>query len=63
MKSNLNTAQCPGNPNPTGKAQDVVFWIGTIQTRGYVSYIRKVHTSHKYFLNLMTKKGKDLKME
>lgn len=49
MKSNLNTAQCPGDPDPTGKGQDAIFRIGTIQTRGYVSYICKVHTSHKYF--------------
>jgi len=42
-------SMCPGDTDTTDEGQDMIFWIGTVQTKGYVSYVCKVCTTHMYF--------------
>lgn len=55
-------AECPRDQDNTDEVLDVIFWIGTIGERKCVLHMESTCCLY-VFLYLITKKGKDSKME
>lgn len=62
MKSKQNKAECPRDEDNTGEGQDEIFWMATIEERMCVLHMASKCCLH-VFLYLITKKGRDSKME